>query len=524
MHLANERARASPNGSLNLSLVRPYCSAEPRRSILAGQCEPCLPTRFDPPASIAGTPGKCGAQLDLAISCVLHGSSSVYDRQLCDSPVAHPEFRSTQCRDVLGQAEFVAPPTRSSFTNKNTCAFTAAAQRAGIRFMHLAPVTRRVVRAMAAAALVVTLRADAHAHAVGENYVWVNVGRTRLEGRFEVRLADLRAKLNLKVPAEAEAAKGVIAATAATVERYLREHFILVAKGKELSLEFTKTDVLEAPKFGHFAQYYYRTTDFDVPDQIAIHNDLFFENDKLHRSILAIAFNHKTGEEYGEAFGAMIFSPLHSQQVFDLTDVRGLLDSFDFVWQGILHIWIGIDHVLFLIVLLLPAVLQRDHGRWAPAPSFGTALWHVVKIVSLFTVAHSITLSLAALDLVQVNSRVVESVIALSIIAAAMITVLVGKAATMWLAILFFGLFHGLGFASVMGQLPFRIPDLTSVILAFNLGVEMGQLAIIVVIFPLLYALRRSRFYVPVILAGGSAVISIVAAKWFVERAFELPI
>ena len=73
-----------------------------------------------------------------------------------------------------------------------------------------------------------------------------------------------------------------------------------------------------------------------------------------------------------------------------------------------------------------------------------------------------------------------------------------------------------------MGELPFRMLNLTRVIFAFNVGVEIGQIAIVIVVFPLLYLLRRSKLYVPIVLIGGSAAISLVAAKWFVERAFEL--
>ena len=146
-------------------------------------------------------------------------------------------------------------------------------------------------------------------------------------------------------------------------------------------------------------------------------------------------------------------------------------------------------------------------------------------MVTVFTIAHSITLLLAGLDIISLPSRLVESIIALSIILVALNNVL-GRSQNASLAvILFLGLFHGLGFASVMADLPFRISDLKQfilIIVGFNIGVELGQLAILLVVFPLLYLLRNSKLYGPVVLKGGSAILILIAGYWFVERAFGL--
>ncbi|MEO1086645.1 MAG: HupE/UreJ family protein, partial [Acidobacteriota bacterium] len=139
-----------------------------------------------------------------------------------------------------------------------------------------------------------------------------------------------------------------------------------------------------------------------------------------------------------------------------------------------------------------------------------------------FTIAHSITLSLAALDIISLSSRVVESIIALSIVLVAINNVFPKVREGHWLVIFFFGLFHGMGFASVMGELPFRMMHLVQVILAFNIGVELGQIAIVAVAFPILFLLRKSPIYKPVFLNGGSIAIGLLALWWFIERAFEL--
>ena len=149
-------------------------------------------------------------------------------------------------------------------------------------------------------------------------------------------------------------------------------------------------------------------------------------------------------------------------------------------------------------------------------------LWDVFKVVTAFTVAHSITLSLAALSVISLPSRLVESAIALSVLLAALNNLwpVVGRGR--WLVAFGFGLIHGFGFASVLADLGLPQGALALALLGFNLGVEVGQLAIVAAFLPMAYALRRSFFYRRVVLLGGSLLIAAVAAAWFVERAFEL--
>ncbi len=365
----------------------------------------------------------------------------------------------------------------------------------------------------------ITLVADVStvlAHASGENYVWINVAETHLEGHFEINFVDLKKKLLIEV--DLEDPEQSVRSTASAVQEYIQQHFRILAAGVELPYEFTGTGVFGEPP--SYARYYYRTPETTVPDTLTIQNDLLFEEDPLHRSLIAMEYNSKTGEEYGEEFATLIFTPANTERELDLLSITGLLDWRAFVWQGVIHIWKGIDHILFLIALLLPAVLVREDKKWRPVASFGAAFWNILKIVTIFTIAHSITLGLAALNLVQVHSRLVESAIAFSIILVGLNTIFPISGKSSWMIIFFFGLFHGLGFASVMSELPFRIVNLISVLLSFNVGVELGQLAIVACVFPLIFLLREQRFYVPVILRCGALAIVLVASYWFVERAF----
>jgi hypothetical protein len=190
----------------------------------------------------------------------------------------------------------------------------------------------------------------------------------------------------------------------------------------------------------------------------------------------------------------------------------------------VLHIWMGFDHLLFLLSLLLPAVLVRSRvpgATWTGAPTFRHAFWDVFRVVTAFTVAHSITLSLAALGVVSLPSRLVESAIAASVVLAALNNVRPVVFGGRWIIAFAFGLIHGFGFASVLADLGLPRDSLLLALVAFNVGVELGQLAIVAVFLPIAYALRDTWLYRRVILAGGSLLVAVLAALWLAERALD---
>ena len=192
--------------------------------------------------------------------------------------------------------------------------------------------------------------------------------------------------------------------------------------------------------------------------------------------------------------------------------------------QGITHILGGFDHLLFLIALLLPAVMTRRDGCWVARAALRPALVQVGWIVTAFTVAHSITLGLASFGLVRVSSRIVEPLIAATILAAALNNlrpVLVHRLA--WAAFAF-GLVHGFGFAQVLAPLELPRTELAFALAAFNLGVETGQLMVVAVIVGPLAAARGWRHYPRWVLGAGSTALALVACGWMVERLFDFPV
>jgi hypothetical protein len=231
-----------------------------------------------------------------------------------------------------------------------------------------------------------------------------------------------------------------------------------------------------------------------------MHGLLRFEN---NGQIQVVAFNQQ--------------SPVHR---FELNQAGGWARWLTFVSEGAWHIWVGFDHMLFLIVLLLPAVLKREGNQWAGAGRFQEALINVVKIVTAFTIAHSITLTLSVLGIVRLPTRLVESAIAASVALAALNNLLPGYRGRGWLIALCFGLIHGFGFANVLMGLELSGGVLGAALVGFNVGVELGQLAIVLGFLPLAFHLRQSMFYRTVTLKLGSSVLLLIATAWMFERLF----
>lgn len=192
----------------------------------------------------------------------------------------------------------------------------------------------------------------------------------------------------------------------------------------------------------------------------------------------------------------------------------------NFLKSGVHHLLIGWDHLLFLFVLLIPAVYKRHEKQLVAVTKPGSALLEVFWIATSFTLAHSITLTLAALQIVSIPAKFIESLIALSIAFAAINNLVpLLRVRAVYLAFVF-GLIHGFGFANVLIDLPLATSERVLALFSFNVGIEIGQLVFITLVFPIALLLRHTRFYKSVIFYTGSLVSVIIALWWFFERAF----
>ena len=207
--------------------------------------------------------------------------------------------------------------------------------------------------------------------------------------------------------------------------------------------------------------------------------------------------------------------------ILDRSEWNAWATLYSFVREGVWHIWIGIDHILFLLTLLLPAVLLLKNRRWQPVGKLTDALVNTLKIVTAFTIAHSITLSLATLQILTLQSRFVESMIAFSVIVTAINNLWPIFRGSRWLLAFGFGLIHGFGFATVLQDLGLSTNQLALSLLGFNLGVEFGQLVIVAAFLPLAYLIRDSAFFRWGMLRAWSAMAAAVALVWLFERLFN---
>lgn len=172
-----------------------------------------------------------------------------------------------------------------------------------------------------------------------------------------------------------------------------------------------------------------------------------------------------------------------------------------FVQMGVMHIFTGYDHIAFLLGVVL----------------MGGTFKSILKIVTAFTVAHSITLGLATLGLVSMPSRIVESGIALSIMYIALENVFFKSFDRRWMVTFFFGLVHGFGFASALGEIHLSRSLLATALFSFNLGVELGQVVIVALLLPGLWLLARQKYNVAVVRCA-SVVIFFLGSFWLWQR------
>lgn len=361
----------------------------------------------------------------------------------------------------------------------------------------------------------------AEAHASRENYVWVNVEKDHVSGRFEINKKDLEEKLGIDLGGPEGSVQDRIVATAPDVQAFIRDNFSLAYNGEEKVIQFLESGLINEQ--GRFAQYHYRVDGVPENDLVLVRNTIFLSkehlrDDPLHRSLVLVDHNKYRGLDFGNENTALVFSPQLQEAELNVADPPEILFWKNFFRQGLLHIWIGLDHMLFLFVLLLTAVLMRREGVWEAAPRFTDAFINALKIIVILGVSHSIALVLAVFGVVDIPSAPVEAIIALSIAVIALNNVFYFFKSYTWLVIFVFGLVHGLGFAGALGDLQFRSVDIKKVLLLFNAGVEVGQVVVIFLLLPVLFYLRKYRAYRQIAMPVLSLAAVVVSSYWVGSR------
>ena len=366
---------------------------------------------------------------------------------------------------------------------------------------------------------------SAYAHRPGESYIFLNVNETEVTGRLETTLKHLQKVIDLDHDKDGQYTDAEYLLVAKQIDAYMQKTLTFYDQGQAHPIRIiSHDDSTRKTPVGNFV-----LIDFSIPTLKGVpdglnmdYHFLFDDIDPAHRGLVVLENNTLTGVVNREANIVGFFGPADSMRYVRLTPLAWYEVVAEFIKHGAWHIWIGYDHVLFIISLLLPSVMVVQGKKYVPVEHFGQAIWTVVSIITLFTVSHSISLSLATLDIVRLPSRLVESAIAASIAISAVNNITPIFANRMGIVVFFFGLFHGFGFANVLAPLKLQESSLVPSLFGFNVGVELAQLAIISVVFPLLYWIRNWNKYTQIILHLGSYGLIAISMLWFIKRAFAL--
>ena len=358
----------------------------------------------------------------------------------------------------------------------------------------------------------------AWAHKPSDSYLTLRAaqGSGDIAVRWDIALRDLDYVLQLDRDGNGELTWGEVRQRSDDITRLATSRLALTSADKPCQWASAGPLMLDQHSDGSYAVLSLTAQCAGLSGALKARYSLLFDVDPTHRGLVQWV---APGAESAQA---LIFGTESAEQSLALQPAGAWQTLRQYLVDGVWHIWIGYDHILFLLALLLPSVLLRREGRWAPAPGLGGAVKDVLKVVTAFTLAHSITLSLAALEVVTLPSRLVESAIAASVIVAALNNLRGTVEGRRWVMAFVFGLIHGFGFASVLADLGLPKDALVLALVGFNVGVELGQLAIVAVFLPLAFWLRGTRFYRVGVLQIGSLLVALLAAWWLVQRLFDL--
>jgi hypothetical protein len=351
------------------------------------------------------------------------------------------------------------------------------------------------------------------AHKSSDSYLHLTAQGEEVLVQWDIALRDLDAVLDLDANADGQLSWGEVRQRQQQISEYA-QHSLEVSTGG-IACSMTPSSLLiDTHTDGSYAVLNFTAACARSIADLQVGYGLFAGVDAGHRGLLDL--------QLGSRVITQVLLPGAAAAVFTALESATWAQFSAYLRTGVGHIWSGYDHLLFLFCLLLPAVLLRRNGRWEAQDDLRAAFIAVCKVVTAFTIAHSLTLGLATLGVVRIPSRVSESAIALTVILAALNNVVPLVRMRLWLMAFCFGLLHGFGFANVLTDLELPRPALALALTGFNLGVELGQLAIVALFLPVVYLARRTLFYRRFVLQNGSAAIALLGALWLAERVFNL--
>ena len=359
---------------------------------------------------------------------------------------------------------------------------------------------------------------DAAAHRDDQSYLYLDIG-VGVQARLQMPFGDIETALGIDISGTDNEVEQLIAENADTLIAYAADHVTLGTPDEEWDLVAREArrgaDGLE------FVEVVFDVDAGDVsPTVIQVTLDPFFDEIENRDALLLTGNDWTRGIVDSEADQLVRLTPGKRTDTVELGDSSQWKTLSASIGLGLDHIRTGPDHMLFIVALLLPSVLIW-RSEWLPAQSFGRTLWRLTKIMTMFTLAHSVTFTLTGLGLVPApGPKVTETIIALSIAATALHSLRPIIPNREWIIALVFGLFHGFGFASLVQELEVSTQTELVSLGGRNIGIEIGQLIVVLLTFPALFLLRVTRYYRPAFIVGCIGLI-FVSLGWAVERVFE---
>ena len=367
-----------------------------------------------------------------------------------------------------------------------------------------------MIRRLLLALVLLAFGSLAQAHKASDSYLQIDVGDKALAVRWDIALRDLDVALGLDTNDDGQLTWAEVKAAWPRIQGYALPR--LAISGCPLHVNST---ALESRNDGAYAVMFL-TSDCVLAKAPTITYSLLREVDPTHRGIAKVT-------RAGQPMTLTMLSPSDAATTAAATPVQ-VHEATGFIREGMLHILTGYDHVLFLLCLLLPSVMRRTPEGWRCVDKLSEAVWPVVGIVSAFTVAHSITLALAATRLVSLSPAFIEPAIAVTIILAALDNVWPIFPVRRVVVTFCFGLIHGFGFAGVLTELNLPASAFAWALLQFNVGLELGQLAVVVSVTALLFLMRQRPQYRTLVIRGGSFAAMLVGLLWLIERTANVSI
>jgi hypothetical protein len=354
--------------------------------------------------------------------------------------------------------------------------------------------------------------AGASAHQGSEGYVQLEQTAEGARLQVDAALRDLEVPLKVDVDGNGQLTAGEVKAAWPAIDAYVKSQVQVL--GCALSSSSQTVVTRDDAAYASLAYAVVCTSAESKATAPAIRYTLFKDTDVNHRATARIEWAGVVTAQVlnpQEAVGADVAKEANTQPLA-------------FVREGVHHIVTGYDHVLFLLCLLFPSVMRRSSSGqgWAPVEKLSHALWPVLGIVTAFTVAHSITLTLAALQWVSLPASLIEPLIAVTIAIAAFDNLRSVLGRRRYLMTFLFGLIHGFGFAGVLQEMELPTSAFVGALLQFNLGLELGQVTIVAAVAGLLFSVRERAAYVPWVIRGGSVAAIAVAVVWFIERTADV--